>query len=230
MHVNLRELPGLAESGLDRALQHARACDRCRIPVERAMLATRFLEQGTPWEPTAAELEAIGRRGPPRIRAASPSRLRWPVLASIGVAATAVAVLIWIRPAEFTERGTGEGRAVLRMFCATRAPGGLHEVPPAGRCTGDALAFAAGARGDLTSVALELRDADGTRLLGSFTVTGRPGGEAPLEVTPELHGAGPIEVTAAFASSPEAALASLQGTAAPGVVIVRQAAIIDPGP
>jgi hypothetical protein len=79
-------------------------------------------------------------------------------------------------------------------------------------------------------VALELRDADGTRLLGSFTVTGRPGGEAPLEVTPELHGAGPIEVTAAFASSPEAALASLQGTAAPGVVIVRQAAIIDPGP
>jgi hypothetical protein len=92
---------------------------------------------------------------------------------------------------------------------------------------GHALAFAAGSNGELGSVALKLRDAVGTRILGPFNVTGRPGGEAPLDTTPDLRGTGPVEVTAAFASSPEAALASLRGTPLPGAVILRQSAVIE---
>jgi hypothetical protein len=227
MHVNVRTFPDLGAAQLGKAMRHARTCDRCRAPVERAILAARALEQGSPWEPTAIEIEAIGRRGLPELRRMSDRRTLWHMLAAFGVAATA-AVLLWVRSGEFKERGTGEGRAVLRMFCASPAPGGVQELPPGGRCTGHALAFAAGARAELTSVALQLRDAEGTRILGPFPVTGRPGAETPLEITPGLRGPGTLEVTAAFASSPEAALASVVGAPSPGVVILRQSAVSEP--
>jgi hypothetical protein len=231
MHVNLRTLPTLADGRLDRALRHARGCDRCRGPVERAILATRALEQGTPWEPTEAEFEARLRRGLPTVQALAPCRPRWPILGAIGFAAAAVATFVWIRPTEFAERGTGEGRAVLRMFCATPEPGSLRELAPGGRCpAGHALAFAAGAQGELTSVAVKLHDSSGTRVLGPFTVSGRPGSEVPLEATPELRAAGLLEVTAAFARSPEAALSALLAAPAPGTVLVRQSATIEAGP
>jgi len=92
---------------------------------------------------------------------------------------------------------------------------------------GHALAFAAGARGELNSVVLRVRDVEGVRILGPFTITGRPGGEAPLETTPELRGAGKLEVTAVFAPSAEAALDAARGTAVPGVVVLQQTATIE---
>jgi hypothetical protein len=74
---------------------------------------------------------------------------------------------------------------------------------------------------------VEVRDAEGARVLGPFTVTGRPGREEPLEATPELRGPGALVVRAAFAASPEAALASLGGKPLPGTVVLRQMAFVD---
>jgi hypothetical protein len=198
--------------------------------VERALFATRVLERGTPWDPTDAEVEAALRRVPPTARTIADLRPRWPVLVGLGVAVAAVLDMVRVPPSEFAERGTGEGRAVLRVFCADPAQGHLQELPPGGRCgVGLTLAFAAGAESELTSVALRLRDAEGSRLIGPFTVTGRPGREAPLETTPELRSPGSVEVIAAFASSPEAAVSSLVGTPAAGAVVLRQSATVDRG-
>lgn len=223
MHVNPTTVSTLEGARLHRALRHARGCAECRAPVERVLLATRVLERGTPWEPTEAESAALTEAGLDAALGAGRPRRRWPVLAGLGVAlAAAASVLVVVRTPEFTERGAGDGRAVLRMFCAAgQSP--LHELPSGARCPpGSTLAFAAGAAPELSSVAVRLAGPEGVQLLGPFPVSARPGAEAPLEATPRLSGAGTVEVTAAFASTPEGALAALRGERPKGAVVVHQ--------
>lgn len=225
MHVQPSTVPTLEGAALRRALVHARGCDTCRGPVERVLLATRTLERGTPWEPTEAEVEALGEAGLDRALGAARPRRRWAPLAGLGVALAAGAALlvVVVRPQpEFTARGGGEGRAVLRMFCA--APGGtLRELPPGSSCVaGGKLAFAAAATPGLSSVALRLSGPGGTEVLGPFAVTGQPGAEAPLDVTPELARAGQVDVLAAFAATPRAALDAARGDPGPGAVVLHQ--------
>lgn len=224
MHVNPATVSTLEGARLLRALRHARGCERCRAPVERVLLATRVLERGTPWEPTEAEAAAITDAGLDAALGAARPRRRWPVLAGFGVALAAAAslVLVVTRPPEFAERGAGDGRAVLRMFCAAEQAG-LQELPSGSGCpAGSKLVFAASAAPELSSVAVRLSGPEGVRLLGPFPVSGRPGAEAPLDATLELTDPGTLEVTAAFASTPEAALAALRGERAPGVQVLKQ--------
>ena len=224
MHVNIATVATLEGARLGRALRHARSCDTCRAPVERVMLATRVLERGTPWEPTSAEVDAAGQSGLEAALGAARPRRRWAVLGGVGVAVAAAASILLVvnRPPEFTARGTGEGRAVLRMFCAVgESP--LRELPSGAGCpAGGRLAFAAGATPGLSSVTLRLTGPSGERVLGPFSLSGQPGAELPLETTPELPSAGSVEVTAAFAATPEAAQAALRGERIPGAVLLHQ--------
>jgi hypothetical protein len=232
MHVTPIAVCTLEGAGLLRALHHARDCDTCRVPVERALLATRCLEGGSPWKPTEAECDAHIDAGlVAALRSARPPR-RWPTFAGLGVALAAAASLIVVvnRPPEFTARGAGEGRAVLRMFCASAGDAGLRELASGASCpSGAKLAFAAAGAPGLSSVALRLSGSSGVQLLGVFPVTGQPGAEAPLETTPALSGAGTMEVTAAFASTPEAAQAALRGEQASGAVVLRQRIQVEGG-
>ena len=225
MHVDLATVAALEGAPLQRALRHARGCDACRAPVERLLFATRVLERGSPWEPTEAESTTATEAGlEVALRAARPPR-RWQPFAGLGVALVAAAsffVVVVLRPPEFTERGGRGGSAVLRMFCATEQ-GSLRELPSGASCpAGSKLALAAAARPELSSVALRMTGPDGVRLLGPFPVSGRPGAEAPLAVTPQLSTPGTVEVDAAFAPTPEAAQAALRGDRAPGAVVVHQ--------
>ena len=231
MHVNPATVGTLQGARLLRALRHARACDRCRRPVERVLLATRTLEQGSLWEPTRAELEAHTAAGLEAALGPARPRRRWPVFAGLGVALAAAASLVLVvsRPPEFTARGGGEGRAVLRVFCAA-GNGALRELPSGAGCpAGGTLAFAAASAPELSSVALRLSGPAGVQDLGPFPVSARPGAEAPLETTPGLTAPGLLEVTAAFARSPEDARAALRGERVPGAVVLRQRVQVEGG-
>ncbi|HTN51455.1 MAG TPA: hypothetical protein VML50_03555 [Anaeromyxobacter sp.] len=224
MHVDPTIVATLEGARLTRALRHARGCETCRGPVERVLLATRVLERGSPWEPTEVEVEAASASGLDAALAAARPRRRWPLLAGVGVALAAAASLVVIvtRPPEFAERGGGDGRAVLRMFCATEQAG-LAELPSGAGCpAGARLAFAAAAVPELASVAVKLSGPEGRQLLGPFQVSGRPGAEVPLEATPRLSSPGTVEVTAAFAATPEAALSALRGERVAGAVLLHQ--------
>jgi len=229
MHVNPIAIATYEGARLTDAIQHARACPQCRRPVERVLLALRALEVGTPWTPTEVETTAASVAGLDSVlRSARPIR-RWPTVAGLGIALAAAAALFLVvkGPPEFVERGTGSGGAVLRMFCATD-PQALRELPSGQSCpAGGKLAFAAGASTGAAFAALQLSGPDGVRLLGPFPVSGRPGAEAPLDTTPQLDVPGRVDVTAAFASTPDAALAALRGERVAGSVVVRQTVLVE---
>jgi hypothetical protein len=229
MHLNPTAITTFEGRRLTRAIRHARGCSRCRGPVERMLLATRVMELGTPWTPTDAEANAAGVAGlDAALRSARAAR-RWPTLAGFGIALAAAATVFLVvkGPPEFVERGTGTGRAVLRMFCSTDLQG-LRELRSGQACpTGGKLAFAAGASTGSAFAALQLSGPEGVRPLGLFPVSGRPGAEAPLDTTPLLDALGVVEVTAAFASTPDAALAALRGERVPGSVVMRQKVLVE---
>ena len=229
MHVNPRTISSLEGAPLGRALRHARECARCRTPVERTMLALRMLEHGSTRQPTQAEMRAAEEQARVVVGAASSDRPRWPILMGVGATlAAAAAVPFLLRTAEFTERGAGEGRAVLRTFCAEPLHGQVRELPSGAPCrAGEKLAFAASSASGLSSVMVQVVDAAGPRVFGPFPVSGRPGAEAPLEVTPELRTPGQLEVSAAFASTPEAAVAALHGKGVPGTVLLHQSLLVE---
>ena len=220
---------GLLSTGASvRLLEHAGRCEACGERYRRAALAQRALEQKPFDEPSAAELETIAAVALPaalRAAALTPARSRAPWLGAIALAAAAASIALLVRPApsEFTARGVDpRGAAVLRVFCASD---GLREMKEVASCPrGASLAFAAGARPPLTTVALSLRSGTTQIALGAHPVSGALDREAPLDTTPVLDvPAGPAEVVASFASSPEAAQAGLADPARPEVVVVRQA-------
>jgi len=220
-----------------RLLRHAHVCRRCGPRYERWAQAHRALE-GSLDAPSSMERQALTEAGLAaalQAAAPAPTPARLPGLMVLGgaLAAAVLALVLAPRPAsdEFRARGLGTPPpgVALRVFCA--APGlPLRELHSGEACPAGALmAFAAGGSAPYTHVAVQVRGAEGPQVLaGAFPLMGTPGKEAPLELTVPLpeHG-GEVEVTAAFASSPSAALAAVRGADEGGAVVLEQAVRVE---
>ncbi|WP_205525777.1 hypothetical protein [Pyxidicoccus trucidator] len=224
-----------------RLLRHAHACTRCGFRYERWAQAHRGLEGGDLDQPSSAERMALTEGGlAAALAAAAPeeSSARWPSLALLGgaLAAAFLAVVLvpTITPNEFGVRGAGTPppAVALRIFCAT-AGQPLRELHAGDSCqAGAMLAFAAGGNSPYTHVAVQVRGAKKAEVMaGPFVLTGPVGKEGPVELTvPMPQAAGVVEVTAAFADRPAAALAALRGEQHEGSVVLKQEVKVEDGP
>ncbi|MFP2926960.1 hypothetical protein ACLESO_17525 [Pyxidicoccus sp. 3LG] len=226
-----------------RLLRHAHACERCGHRYERWARAHRALEGGDVDSPSSMEQQALTEGGLEAVLAAAaavPSEApsRWPSLALLGGALAAVFMAMVLAPStpkdEFGVRGGGTPSlgVALRVFCAT--PGqALRELHASESCrAGAMLAFAAGGHAPYTHVAVQVRGAKKAEVTaGPFALSGPPGKEGPLELTvPMPQSPGVVEITAAFADSPPAALAALRGEQHSGTVVLKQEVRVEEGP
>jgi hypothetical protein len=224
-----------------RLLRHAHGCARCGPRYERWAQAHRALE-GDVDQPSSVELQALGDAGlAAALAAAEPQEApsRWPSLAVLGGALAAVFLAVVLTPHathlnEFTSRGEGTPPpgVALRIFCAT-AGQPIRELHAGDSCrAGAMLAFAAGGNAPYTHVAVQVRGAKKAEVVaGPFSLSGTPGKEAPLELTVAMpQWAGAVDVTAAFADRPAAALAALRGEEHEGSVVLKQEVKVEEGP
>ncbi|MCY1019500.1 hypothetical protein [Pyxidicoccus sp. MSG2] len=224
-----------------RLLRHAHGCARCGPRYEQWARAHRALE-GDVDLPSSVERQALGDAGlAAALAAAVPQEApsRWPSLAVLGGALAAVFLAVVLTPPatntrEFTSRGEGTPPpgVAIRIFCAT-AGQPMRELHAGDSCrAGAMLAFAAGGNAPYTHVAVQVRGPKKAEVVaGPFSLSGTPGREGPLELTvpmPQLAGA--MEVTAAFADRPAAALAALRGEEHEGSVVLKQEVRVEDGP
>lgn len=232
----------LSSSESARLLRHAHGCARCGARYERWARAHRALESGNVDVPSSLERQAITEGGlAAALAAAAPeqAQARWPSMAVLGGALAAVFLAVVLTPPatdthEFTKRGDGTPPpgVALRIFCA-RAGQPLRELHAGDSCrAGAMLAFAAGGNTPYSHVAVQVRGAKKAEVTaGPFAVAGAPGKEGPLELTvPMPQQAGTVEVTAAFANGPAAALAALRGEQHAGAVVLKQEVKVEEGP
>ncbi|MCP3100683.1 hypothetical protein LZ198_17575 [Myxococcus sp. K15C18031901] len=223
-----------------RLLRHAHVCHRCGPLYERWVRAHRALE-GSLDAPSSMERLALTEAGlSAALAAAVPARAPSALtsLAALGGVLAAVLLAVVLVPRlssdEFRSRGVGTPPpgVALRVFCA--APGlPLRELHAGEACpAGAMMAFAAGGNAPYTHVVVRVRDADRPEVLaGPFALAGPPGKEAPLELTVPLpEHAGEAKVTAAFASSPSAALAAVRGDEEGEAVVLEQSVRVEEGP
>ncbi len=224
-----------------RLLRHAHACTRCGARYERWARAHRALG-GNLDQPSSMERHALTEGGlAAALAAAAPeeAQARWPSMAMLGGALAAVFLAVVLaQPAtdtsEFTKRGEGTPPpgVALRIFCAA-AGQPLRELHAGDSCrAGAMLAFAAGGTAPYSHVVVQVRGAKKAEVMaGPFALAGTPGKEGPLELTvPMPQQAGVVQVTAAFADRPAAALATLRGEQHAGSVVLKQEVKVEEGP
>lgn len=239
-HIDAR-LPALAAGQLGprrfRALlRHAKTCHRCGTLYQRSISVLRQLEHGSPFEPAAAELEALtgynegavlGLDRLPRTRGG------WLALAVVAstVAAASVIAVIQVRQqgGELSARG-GEpaGAATVRVFCAGNALPMRELKADAGCEVGRSLLLAAGARAPLEKLAVRVTGSAVTEVETSEAVTGPPGAEAAVALTVPLEREGSVELVVAFAPTEAEALGALRGSTAPHATLVRRTVVVKP--
>lgn len=224
-----------------RLLRHAHGCARCGPRYEQWARAHRALE-GDVDLPSSVERQALSDAGlAAALASAAPqeAQARWPSLALLGGALAAVFLAVVLTPPatdtkEFTSRGEGTPPpgVAMRVFCAA-AGQPMRELHAGDSCrAGAMLAFAAGGNAPYTHVAIQVRGAKRAEVMaGPFSLSGAPGKEGPLELTvPMPQTAGVVEVTAAFADRPAAALAALRAEQYEGSVVLRQEVRVEEGP
>lgn len=236
-------LGALSPNESARLLRHAHGCTRCGTRYERWAQAHRGLEGDTLDTPSSMERQALTDAGlAAALAAAAPAEqapARWPSLAMLAGAVAAVFLGVVLTPPatdtrEFTSRGEGTPPpgVALRLFCAA-AGQPMRELHAGDACrTGAMLAFAAGGNAPYSHVAVQVRGAKKAEVTaGPFVLSGPPGREDPLELTvPMPPQAGVVEVTAAFADRPAAALAALRGEQHEGAVVLKQEVKVEDGP
>jgi hypothetical protein len=236
-------LGALSPSESARLLRHAHDCTRCGPRYERWTRAHRALEGGNLDMPSSMERQALTDAGlAAALAAAAPAEqasARWPSLAVLAGAVAAVFLAVVLTPpatdtGEFTSRGEGTPPpgVALRIFCAA-AGQPMRELHSGDACrAGAMLAFAAGGNAPYSHVAVQVRGAKKAEVTaGPFVLSGPAGREAPLELTvPMPPQAGVVEVTAAFADRPTAALAALSGEQHEGAVVLKQEVRVEEGP
>ncbi|WP_171817812.1 hypothetical protein [Pyxidicoccus fallax] len=235
----------LAPAESARLLRHAHGCARCGARYEQWVRAHRALE-GDLDQPSSMERHALTEGGlAAALAAAAPAEeapARWSSLALLAGAVAAVFLAVVVVPPatntpnahEFTARGEGTPPpgVALRIFCAA-AGQPMRELHAGDACkSGAMLAFAAGGNAPYSHVAVQVRGAKKAEVTaGPFVLSGAPGKEGPLELTvPMPQQPGAVEVTAAFADRPVAALAALRGEQDGGVVVLKQEVKVEDGP
>ncbi len=188
-----------------RVLAHARGCPRCGALVDRALLAQRVLE-GSLFKPSEAEA-ALWDSSAARIAQACSERPqsiapRWAFGFAGAVAACALLVLAWPRPApEFAARGDGVSQdASLRVYCA-KPDGSLDELTGPTPCPPkSALGFAVGVRSPGVARLVVLREGQ-VLAQAEFPVQSAIGAEEAVDVSVPVGAAGILKVEARFAKT-----------------------------